>query len=384
MTEIEMADKATIEEIGENLKEMKREIEQSEMSKESEEDNSLQQEKKTYINLYFCQISVGIVFTYLYIAISILMNIINRVIFHTYKFRFNFTIMFCQQFFCLLTFAILSKKSKTYQDKVGDISFQDFSKLKKNYIIFCLIFILNNITGFVGSQLIVNTPMYLTLRKLVLVMIYLNDLFIGKKQLSSFTTSCVLLVTFGSILAGIEDFSKDYLGYIIVIFYNTFTVIYNKMTETFKKTTGVPNLKLLVYNSYLSCPILLFFIIVTGEYRKLYYYLIGEKIFEGSYFGLFTYLFTSFSFCVIMILSFFISNEKNSSLFTAMLSNSKDIVITLLSAFWLKGTKFTFCIVGGLLISTIGAVLVSFKSMFDNMKKKEEYIPIGVSDEEKK
>jgi hypothetical protein len=206
MTEIEMADKATIEEIGENLKEMKREIEQSEMSKESEEDNSLQQEKKTYINLYFCQISVGIVFTYLYIAISILMNIINRVIFHTYKFRFNFTIMFCQQFFCLLTFAILSKKSKTYQDKVGDISFQDFSKLKKNYIIFCLIFILNNITGFVGSQLIVNTPMYLTLRKLVLVMIYLNDLFIGKKQLSSFTTSCVLLVTFGSILAGIEDF----------------------------------------------------------------------------------------------------------------------------------------------------------------------------------
>jgi drug/metabolite transporter (DMT)-like permease len=85
-----------------------------------------------------------------------------------------------------------------------------------------------------------------------------------------------------------------------------------------------------------------------------------------------------------MILSFFISNEKNSSLFTAMLSNSKDIVITLLSAFWLKGTKFTFCIVGGLLISTIGAVLVSFKSMFDNMKKKEEYIPIGVSDEEKK
>jgi hypothetical protein len=183
--------------------------------------------------------------------------------------------MFFQQFFCLLTFAILSKKSKTYKDKVGEISFQDFSKLKKNYIIFSLIFILNNITGFVGSQLIVNTPMYLTLRKLVLVMIYLNDLFIGKKQLSSFTTSCVLLVTFGSILAGIEDFSKDYLGYIIVIFYNTFTVIYNKITETFKKTTDVPNLKLLIYNSYLSCPILLFFIIVTGEYRKLYYYLVG-------------------------------------------------------------------------------------------------------------
>ena len=76
--------------------------------------------------------------------------------------------------------------------------------------------------------------MYLTLRKLVLVMIYLNDLICGKKKISLYTSSCVLLVTFGSILAGIEDFSTDYVGYIVVIFYNTITVIYNKLTETFK------------------------------------------------------------------------------------------------------------------------------------------------------
>ena len=381
MAEIEMADKTKIDKIEEGLSEMKKEI----LENESGEDTGLQQEKKTYINLYFCQITVGIIFAYLYVAISILMNIINRVIFHTYLFRFNFTILFCQQFFCLLTFAILSKTSKQYQNKVGEISFQDFSKLKKNYITFCLIFILNNITGFVGSQLIVNTPMYLTLRKLVLVMIYLNDLICGKKKISLYTSSCVLLVTFGSILAGIEDFSTDYVGYIVVIFYNTITVIYNKLTENFKKSTGIPNIKLLVYNSFLACPILLFFILITGEYSKLYLYFTGEKIFEGSYSGLFAYLMSSFSFCVAMILSFFISNEKNSSLFTSMLANSKDIVITLLSAFWLKGTKFTFCIVGGLIISTVGALLVSVKSIIDNMKKKKkEYIPIKISDEEKK
>ena len=227
--------------------------------------------------------------------------------------------------------------------------------------------------------------MYLTLRKLVLVMIYLNDLCIGKKQLSLFTSSCVLLVTFGSFLAGIEDFSRDYLGYILVILYNTFTVLYNKMTESFKKTTGIPNLKLLVYNSFLSCPILFVLIIMTGEFRKIYEYLTEEKEFEGSYFGLLLYLLISFSFCVALNLSFFISNEKNSSLFTAMLSNSKDIAITALSYFWLEGTKFTFCIIGGLLISTIGAVLISVKSMLDNLKKKEkkEYIPIEIADEKK-
>ena len=144
------------------------------------------------------------------------------------------------------------------------------------------------------------------------------------------------------------------------------------MTETFKKNTGVPNLKLLVYNSFLSCPILFVLIFATGEYKKLYTYFTGEKIFEGTYLGAVTYLFFFCAFCVCLILSFFISNEKNSSLFTAMLSNSKDVIITGLSYFWLKGTKFTFCIIGGLLISTVGAVLIAVKSMYDNLRKKKE------------
>ena len=87
-----------------------------------------------------------------------------------------------------------------------------------------------------------------------------------------------------------------------------------------------------------------------------------------------------------MIMSFFISNEKNSSLFTSMLSNSKDIVITAISYFYLPKTKFTFCIIGGLLISTLAAVMISVKSMSDNLKKKEikEYTPIQIVEEEKK
>ena len=375
----------TAEESKEEIIETK-EIEKNEKEISLTEDSGLQQEKKSYLNFYFCQISVGIIFAYLYIIISILMNVINRIIFHTYHFKFNFTILFFQQLFCLITFILLSIYSKTYRNKVGEISFNDFQSLQKNYISFSLIFILNNLSGFIGSQLIENTPMYLTLRKLVLVMIYLYDLIIDKKKISNFVTVCIILVTFGTVLAGVEDFTTDYLGYFIVIVYNSLTVLYNKLTEIFKKNTGVPNLKLLVYNSFLSCPILLFLIIVSGEYKKLFNYFSGEKVFEGTYFGLFINLLSSFGFCVALIMSFFISNEKNSSLFTAMLSNSKDIAITGISYFFLQGTKFTFCIIGGLLISTFGAVLISVKSMMDNMKKKEDnkYAPIQIVEEEKK
>ena len=349
-----------------------KEEEEQDIDKDNKQDTSLQQEKRRYINFFFCQMSIGILVTYMYIAMSIFMNMFNRILFHTYKFRFNFTILFLQQLFCLVTFLILSQTSKTYREKAGEISYSDYKRLRKNYITFAIVFILNNLVGFIGSQLIVNTPMFLTLRKLVLVMIYLNDIMIGKKKLSCFTSTCVLVVTFGTVMAGIEDFSADYVGYIIVIIYNVLTVTYNKMTETFKRNTGVPNLKLLVYNSYLSCPILFTLIFATGEHKRLINYFTGEKIFEGTYFGALVYLFLFCFFCVLLILSFFISNEKNSSLFTAMLSNSKDIIITGLSFFWLKGTKFTFFIIGGLLISTVGAVLIAVKSMMDNTRKKKE------------
>ena len=336
------------------------------------QDTALQQEKKKYVNFIFCQISISIISTYFYIFMSICMNLINRILFHTYQFRFNFTILFAQQFFCLVTFVILSQTSQTYRNQAGEISYSDYKKLRQHYIKFAIVFILNNLIGFIGSQLIVNTPMFLTLRKLVLVMIYLYDIMIGKKKLSCFTSTCVLVVTLGTVMAGVEDFSADYIGYIIVIVYNALTVLYNKMTETFKKNTGVPNLKLLVYNSFLSCPVLFILIFATGEYKKLMGYFNGEVEFDGSYIGALIYLFFFCAFCVCLILSFFISNEKNSSLFTAMLSNSKDVIITGLSYFWLKGTKFTFLIIGGLLISTVGAVLIAVKSMYDNTRMKKE------------
>ena len=394
MAEIEMVDKTKSDEINNNLSDFEKNLEDNEKERFNIDDSGLQQEKKTYINLYICQLSVGILVTYAYIIISVLMNVINRVIFHTYKFRFNLTILFFQQLFCLITFIYLSNKSEKFRNQVGELSFFDFKKLYKNYFLFSFIFLLNNLFGFYGNQLIINTPMFLTLRKLVLVMIYFSDIFIGKKKLSCFISSCIFMVTFGSILAGIEDFSSDYKGYIVVIIYNSLTVLYNKMTETFKKKTGISNLKLLVYNSFLLVPTLFCLIFVFKEYQAVNLYMRGQKVFEGSYFGLFVYLFFSFAFCIALMLSFFISNEKNSSLFTAMLSNSKDIAITGLSYFWLSGTKFTFCIIGGLLISTVGALLISTKSMIDNMKKKEEkeekektekkeYAPIGIIDEDK-
>ena len=78
------------------------------------------------------------------------------------------------------------------------------------------------------------------------------------------------------------------------------------------------------------------------------------------------------------------SNEKNSSLFTILLANAKDVVTSLLSYFFLAGNKFTLNIFLGLIISTTGAFMFSSKSICDNMlSKSDSYKNINKSDNER-
>jgi drug/metabolite transporter (DMT)-like permease len=279
--------------------------------------------------------------------------------------------MLLQQIFCIVFFYIVSNNSETFKRQAGEISFQDFYVLKHYYISFAIVFMVNTIVIFVGTQLIINASMFQTLRKLVLVKVYFIDLFFGYKKITCFTSICVFMVTIGSVLAGVDTFSRDYVGIALTMVSNFINVAYNKFTESFRRRTNVPNLKLLVYNSYISGPVLFVLIFLTGEYKKVGNYFTEEKYLgennEGSFYGFIIMLFISCSLCIVLNSSFFMSNEKNSSLFTQLLANTKDLFTCILSRFILAGNKFTLNIVLGLFISTVGAMMFSMKSICDNM-----------------
>ena len=371
----------------------KNKLDQSESFNKKENNNELQKEQKTFINFGFCQLSIGIIFTYIYIILSILLNLVNRVIYNTYNFRFNFFLMFCQQFVCLILFSRVGSKNETFKKQSGEISFKDFLKFKYDYLFFGFIFILNILSSFYGNQLVINVTMFVTLRKLVLVKLFFVDFFYGKKKFTTLITSSILLMTIGTIIIGSDDFTADYLGYAMVIINNTLTIIYIKLTENFKKKTKASNLKLLVYNSYLANPILIIAMFISGEYKQVSNFFFGDiPPFEGSYFSFLLVLITSCIMCLILNSSFFISNEKNSSLFTQLLANSKDIFLSVLSYFFLKNNNFTGKMLFGLMISTIGAFLGSTKSICDNLKigkqkdekYEEEFKPISEEMQAKK
>ena len=77
----------------------KNKLEQSENFSKKENNNDLQNEPKTFFNFGICQLSIGIIFTYIYIICSILLNLINRVIYHTYNFQYNFFLCFANNLF---------------------------------------------------------------------------------------------------------------------------------------------------------------------------------------------------------------------------------------------------------------------------------------------
>ena len=331
------------------------------------------EEPKTYVNFYFCKLSLNILYTITYVTAAVFLNIVNRLVFYKYHFnQYNYTFMLLQQIICIIFFFIVSHQSETFKLQAGEISFKDFYVLKHYYLSFATVFMVNTIVIFIGTQMIINASMFQTLRKLVLVKVYFIDLCFGYKKITIFTSICVFMVTIGSILAGVDTFSRDYLGIALTMVSNFINVAYNKFTESFRRRTGVPNLKLLVYNSYISGPVLFVLIFITGEYKRLTLYFseekyLGENQTEGSFYGFVTMLFISCSLCIVLNSSFFMSNEKNSSLFTQLLANTKDLFTCILSRFILAGNKFTVNIVLGLVISTVGAMMFSMKSICDNM-----------------
>ena len=331
---------------------------------------------KTFLNLIWCELNIGLAFTYLYIFSAAMLNVVNRILFQNYKFLFNFTLIFLQQLTSLIIFT-LGTSNKNFGKKLGELSFKDFMKYKYYYISFSIIFIANVFFNFYGNQLVKNISMFLSLKKLVLVMLFFIDFFYGKKKLSCITISCIFLITGGSILVGMDSFSNDYWGYVVVFFNNVTAISYSKFTEVFKKHTKVTNLKLLVYNNYLNMPILIACIFISGEAKKLYTYFTCENNgSEGTLYGLAMYLSISCIFCAILTASFFISNEKNSSLLTNLLTNTKTIFTSVtLYLFDKAKNKLSIPIFVGLAMGTLGAIFINAESLFYNLslkKKKKE------------
>ena len=331
----------------------------------SQENNPI----KTYINCFYFQISDGIIYIYVYIITSILLNILNQKLFENYQFNFNYFLLFLQQILLLIVFSICYKTNIKFRESIGEISLKNFLSHKFYYIIFSCSFLCDIISPFQPNQKLNNTTIYLTSRKLLLLMIFLIDISFYKAKFKKITIFCIFMILSGGFLMEILGSTINFYEFFYVFLNNISTVIYIKLIEKFRNKTGFTNLKLLIYNSILIIPILIFLIFFSCEYKKIYEYLYSNKniSIDNNYIGLYFYIFFNCALAIILNLSFFLSNENNAAIITQLLSNSKDIfasgIIYIMSINDLDFNKLI-----GLIISAIGAILITCKSLIDNIK----------------
>ena len=128
-------------------------------------------------------------------------------------------------------------------------------------------------------------------------------------------------------------------------------------------------------NNYITLPILLLGIFLTGEYKKIYEYIYNEENndSEGTFLGLLFYLFLYGITCSVLTSSFFISNEKNSSLITKLLSNSRAIFVAVVLHIIDKNkNKLNATILFGLILAIIGSILINIESIIKNITRQKE------------
>ena len=217
-----------------------------------------------------------------------------------------------------------------------------------------------------------NVNMFLSLRKLNAIALFLMDIYIGKKKFSCVTVSSIILIVGGAFVIGYDKLDSNLLGYLVVLGNNLMSLLYTKYSEVFRKYTGYSNLKLLVYNAYICNPILLAGIFITGEYKRLSDYFSNNA--EGieakyyGYYGTFFFLFLSAFFCFILTSSFFISNEKISSLMTNLLNNSRTIFISASLYFFDRSkNELNLRMIIGLTMSTVGDIFINAENLINNL-----------------
>ena len=334
---------------------------------------------KTYLNLYCCNINVGLVCTYIYITISASLNVINRILFQNYNFHFNFTLSFAQQFFCFLAYILLGH-NETFKKQAGEISFADFLKNKYWYFLFAFVFGANILFNFYGNQVVKSVNMFLSIRKLNAIVLYGIDAWYGKKKFSCITVSSIFLIVGGAfvIAKGTPESEEErkakenflwyekFLGFFLVLLNNICSIGYTKFSEVFREKTNYSNFKLLIYNSRICTPFFIIGIFVTGEHLRLKDYIMEnttEYLIKS-----FLYVFLSASFVLILTLSFFVSNEKISSLMTNLLNNSRTIFISLsLYIFDSEKNDLNWIIVTGVVMSTLGAIFINAETLIKNL-----------------
>lgn len=180
----------------------------------------------------------------LYGSVSSLSNIANKSLYSAFPFPFTFSVLFTQFLFLqalllLLVVRLLAPK----------FIWKEF----KQSGIFSFCFISSLLFGLFGIGQ-VNLAMYVALRKLVTLFLYLWNF--DRKHFEPRIALAVLGITVGALIAGSQDLTANFQGYSCVLVANMLTAATFQQSHKLSSTHKIPALSQSYYLSIVSLPVL--------------------------------------------------------------------------------------------------------------------------------
>ena len=278
----------------------------------------------------------------LYGFISVMNNLSNKLLISQYKLP-PFFLLLIQELLTVLMFPLL----KTSMNR---------SLLLKTLPLACF-FIGNLVLGLIGMKY-VNLPMYVCLRKMTTLIIYIISIYQKKKTTIGISIG-VCFITFGGIIAGINDITGGIFGYIIVlgsVTMNVMQLIYSNILYD----QGIKSIDIFFSINISVLP----FIIVCNYLFEYNSYEIYENILGNNL----AYCIILIGSCSSALASFMmvLCSSQVSPMATSITGNFKDIATMFIGLIAFNDTKITFPFTTGLISSTLGAIIYSYSKLIEN------------------
>lgn len=276
------------------------------------------------------------------------MNFFNKILLNTWSFKFPNFIMFVQLLFTAIF--IKCAKMKGYLSWVEDYSISNAKKCLPVSLIFCVNTVLALLA--LGGM---NIPMYNALRRCgPIAILMLSPCFIRQETNRNIIFS-VVMITFGTFLAGWGDLEFDFTAYAFGIVSVFTQALYFLVVQKLGVDKDFNALSIVYINSVSCTPLMLFFTFLYGESP-------GINTFEDIANPVFWINFISVvSFACIFSYSIFLSTTVNSALSTALVGVIKSALTTIIGMYTFGGVTATTSFVLGQMVNLGGGALYTYE-----------------------
>jgi solute carrier family 35 protein len=255
-----------------------------------------------------------------------------------------------------LIFSVMPRK---YRLMLGfsDVKVADFLELG----VPSLTFLANVICG-VYALSKVNIPMFLAIRRLNALVVYISDVCIYRKPIKFLEFIGVFFISLGALLAGLADFTADYFGYALGMLNNFLTTTHLQLSkQASNRNPSLTAFTQTFYNAINSLPFLVGLCVYNTE---LAYFSSVERPL-----GLYLMLVLAALIGILLSVSTALCNIVNSPIITSISGNMKDLFLTFIGLFMFGDVVLNNSLLFGLGLSLTGACVFSYSKLKDQLKR---------------